>query len=162
MNDMQKEAPLPVTADAPIGLEGAPDTGRPFVAFCAGLAAALLCAVIWSVIMVQAKVQGGFMAVGLGFVVGAAVRKLGNGNTPTFSTIGAFCTIVGCALGNFFAACGLYAAAQDRPLVLVVAQVMDDPITGLRLMQAIFNPWDLIYYAIAIFLGYRLSRRSRW
>jgi hypothetical protein len=118
--------------------------------------------ILWSVITVQTRYQLGFMAIGVGLLVAVAVRKLGGGNTSAFGAIGAVCALLGCLLGNLLAACGFYAEAQHRSVVLVVAQVMDEPDMAVRLMQAPFNPRDLAFYAIAVYVGYKLSRRSRW
>lgn len=162
MNEMNKVAPLYVTPDAPIAVEGAPETGNRFVALIAGLGTALLGAIVWSVITVETGLHLGFLAIGLGLLIILVVRRLGAGSTRAFGTIGAFCALVGCFLGTLFTACGTFAAAHGRSTVLIIAQVMDDPHMGLQLMQATLKPRDLIFYAIAILGAYKLSRRPRW
>jgi hypothetical protein len=162
MNEVNKGSPFSVSADAPIAIEGSPVTGRLAAALLAGLLAALAGGIVWAVITVQTRYQLGFMAIGLGLLVGFAVRKVGGGNTAAFAVIGAVCALLGCLLGNLLSASGFYAEAQDRSVVLVVAQLMDEPDRAVKLMQATFNPIDLLFYAIAVFAAYKLSRRPRW
>jgi hypothetical protein len=162
MNEFNKGSPLSVSADAPIAIEGSPATGRLVAALLAGLLAALAGGIVWAVITVQTRYQIGFMAIGLGLLVAYAVRRVGNGNTAAFAVVGALCALLGCLLGNLLSACGFYAEAQDRSVVLVVAQMMDEPAKAVKLMQATFSLTDLVFYAIAVFEGYKLSRRPRW
>lgn len=162
MNQMNKGAPLTTTADAPIAIEGAPATGNRFVALLAGLGIALSCAIVWAVITAQSGLQVGYLAIGVGLLVGLGVRRFGGGNTQGFATIGAFCALVGCLLGNLFSACSVYGGKHGISTILIVAQVMDQPDMGARLMQEQFSPMDLVFYAVAIFEGYKLARRRRW
>jgi hypothetical protein len=66
----------------------------------AGLAAAIVGAVIWAVITVTTDHQIGWMAIGVGALVGFALR-IGNGG-KTFGILGALFALFGCVLGNYF------------------------------------------------------------
>lgn len=163
MNNANKLQPLAVTHDAPIGLEGAPETGSRLVALTAGMGAALAGAIISAIIVVQAQLPYDVPAVGLGFGVALAVRKGSGGNTRPFAMVGAFCAAAGCVLAEIFSAAGFYAAqAKDVTSVLAVAQMMDDPSLAVTCLQAYFKPWSLVFCVIAIFEGYKLSRRPKW
>jgi hypothetical protein len=162
MNHTNKLQPLPVSTDAPIGLEGAPQSGNRLLALLAGLAAAFTGAILCAALMVQTQLQIDVFAVGLGFVVAVAVRKAGGGNTAPFATTGVICALIGCLLAEVFAAANFHAAATQLSALLVVAQMLDDPDLAVRLVQGNFNPLSLVFYAIAIFEGYKLSRRPRW
>src|SRR5690348_8928868 len=72
----------------------------PVYAIVGGLSAALLSAVLWAVITVATKYQIGYMAVGVGLLVGFAVRLFGAGVDQYFGIIGAFFSLLGCLLGN--------------------------------------------------------------
>jgi hypothetical protein len=162
MNNVNKSPPLPVSQDAPIALEGAPETGSRAAALAAGLGAAFLGAILWETFMVQARLHIAFVAVALGFGVALAVRKGGGGNTASFAMVGAMCTVIGCLLGEVFTAAGFHADAHSLSTILVVAQMMDDPDMAVRLIQDSFRPLSLLFYAIAVFEGYKLSRRPKW
>ena len=162
MNEMTNQAQVSATRDAPIALEGPPPSGNALAGLLGGLLAALAGAVIWAVIAVHANIHTGYIAIGVGVLVAFAVRRLGSGNTPAFAAIGAFFALLGCLLGNLLSACGFLAEAQGRSAVLIVAQLMDEPGLAPGLMQANFNPMDLAFYAIAVYGGYKLSRRPRW
>jgi hypothetical protein len=156
-----------MTQDAPIGLEGAPESGNRAAALFAGLGTAFVAAIVTATVMVQAKLQIDYVAVGLGFVVAVAVRKAGGGNTTPFSVTGVICVLVGCVLAEVFTAANYYSEAQSNdtqtvPAVLVVAQMMDDPSLAVRLLQENFKPLSLVFYAIALLEGYKLSRRPKW
>jgi hypothetical protein len=162
MSEVNRGSPLSVTADAPIAIEGAPASGRLARALLAGLLAALVGGILWAGITVQTRFQMGFMAIALGLLVAFAVRRAGSGNTAAFAMVGAFCALIGCLLGNLLSACAFYAQAQGISVALVVAQIMDEPERAVPLMQGTFKPVDLLFYAIAVYEGYKLSRRPRW
>jgi hypothetical protein len=163
MNDANKLHPLPVSHDAPIGLEGAPETGSRAAALVAGLGAAIAGAVICAMIVVQLHLQYDFPAVGLGFGVAVAVRKAGKGNTPRFAFTGALCALLGCLLAEVFSAAGFHAAqTEDVTSTLAVAQILDDPNQAVQWMQTFSSRWSLLFYGIAVIEGYKLSRRPKW
>ena len=66
----------------------------------AGLAAAIIGAIIWAVVTVTTKYQIGLMALGVGALVGFAMR-IGNGG-KSFSILAALLAFFGCILGNLF------------------------------------------------------------
>jgi len=76
------------------------------LAIAAGAFAAIIGASIWAAITVATGFQIGWIAVGVGILVGFAVRIAGKGETLTFAVIGAIFALVGCLLGNIFT--GIY------------------------------------------------------
>jgi hypothetical protein len=163
MSDMNKLRSLSVSQDAPIGLEGAPEMGSRAAARAAGLGTAIAAAIVCAMIVVQGQLKFDFPAVGLGFGVALAVRKVGQGNTPRFAMMGAFYAALGCLLAEVLSAAGFHAAqTEDVTALLAVAQMLDDPDLAVRWVQTYFNPWSLLFYAIAVIEGYKLSRRPKW
>src|SRR6266576_7031028 len=77
----------------------------------AGLAAAIIGAIIWAVVTVTTKYQIGWMALGVGALVGFALR-IGNGG-KVFGILGAVLALCGCILGNYFSLIG-FASAQEH------------------------------------------------
>ena len=124
----------------------------------AGAVAAILGAAAWAVVTVLTKYQIGWMAVGVGFLVGIAVRTFGKGLDRIFGIIGAVLALLGCALGNLLAVCGMIAAEQELAFGDVVSQLNLERIN--ELMVATFSPMDLLFYGIAVYEGYKLSFRQ--
>ena len=127
------------------------------LALAAGGAASLAGAAVWAGVTVVTGFQIGFMAIGVGFLVAFAVRSLGKGVTNTFGIVGAFWSLIGCALGNLLAVTALVAREQGVPFGSAVSQLNWDLIQ--QLMVAFFSPMDLLFYGIALYYGYRLAFR---
>ena len=124
----------------------------------AGLVGALAGAVIWAVITVFTGYQIGFMAVGVGFLVGIATRTIGKGIDKVFGIVGAAMALLGCLLGNLLTVCYFVSVAEKMDFFDVLAKL--DLTVIANLLKATFNPMDLIFYAIAVYEGYRLSFRK--
>lgn len=124
----------------------------------AGLASALVGAGVWAGVTIATGYQIGFMAIGVGFVVGFAVRVAGNGVSTPFGVIGAVFALLGCALGNLLAVTAMVADGEGVSFLSALGQL--DPGLVRELMVATFSPMDLLFYGIAIYEGYRLSFRQ--
>jgi hypothetical protein len=128
-------------------------------AVAGGLVAAVAGALVWAVITVTTKFQIGFMAVGVGFLVAWAVRTLGKGHAPVFGVIGGGCALLGCLLGNLLSACGFIAQTNAAPVTTTTMRVLGSPVFIASILQETFNGMDLLFYAIAVYEGYKLARR---
>lgn len=124
----------------------------------AGMLAALAGAVAWALITALTKFQIGWMAIGVGFLVGIAIRKFGNGIDKSFGVVGALLALLGCVLGNLLAVCGIIAIDQEIGIFDVLSMLNLAAVQ--ELMVATFNPMDLVFYAIAVYQAYRLSFRQ--
>jgi len=124
----------------------------------AGLAASLVGAGAWAVVTIISGFQIGWMAVGVGFLVGLSIRTAGRGIDSSFGVVGATLALLGCALGNLLAVCGIVARQQDMAFMDVIARL--NPSIVKELMAATFSPMDLVFYGIAIYEGYKLSFRQ--
>jgi hypothetical protein len=123
-----------------------------------GAIASLVGAAAWAGVTVATGYQIGFMAIAIGFFVGFAVRLLGKRIDPTFGVIGAVLSLLGCALGNLLAVTAI--AAAHEGVTFYEAVSMLDPHLAYELMKAFFSPMDLVFYAIAVYEGYKLSFRQ--
>jgi hypothetical protein len=128
-----------------------------FLAIFAGTIAAAVGAAIWMGVTIATNAHIGFVALGVGALVGFAVRFAGNGTGMTFGIIGAVLTLIGCLGGE----------------ILTVAQLASTPerdfyttLTTLDLSQTInniFNHMDpimYIIYGVGIYEGYKFSMRK--
>lgn len=139
-------------------LEGLKKEENLMMGLLAGLAAALIGAVLWGVITVSTGYQIGFMAVGIGFMVGLAVRMAGKGMSQIFGISGALLALLGCVLGNLFSIVGFVANEGQVSVTEVLGYV--DVATAFSLLKETAQPMDFLFYAIAVYEGYRFSFRN--
>ena len=123
-----------------------------------GIVASIGGAVVWAAVTVGTGYQIGFMAIGVGLLVGYAVRLLGKGIAPPFGVLGGALSLIGCAVGNLLAVTAIIAGSDGVPLLEALPQLT--PALALDLMVASFSPMDLLFYAIAVYEGYKLSFRQ--
>ena len=123
-----------------------------------GFGAAIIGAVVWALITSFTQYQIGFMAIGIGFLVGYAVRRMGQGVDPIFGYSGAGFSLLGCVLGNILTTCIITAQQEGVALSQVLAEL--NFTVAIEIMKFTFSPIDLIFYGLAIYYGYRLSFRQ--
>ena len=124
----------------------------------AGAVAAFVGAVLWAVITNVTGYQIGFMAIGVGFLVGYAVRIVGKGMDQAFGIGGAVLALLGCVVGNALAILAIIATQENMTYAEVWSRVDLSIIVGL--MSETFSPIDLLFYGIAVYEGYKLSFRQ--
>ncbi|MFB6341012.1 toxin-antitoxin system YwqK family antitoxin [Saccharicrinis sp. FJH62] len=127
-------------------------------AVAGGLMTMLVSAVVWAVISVVTKMQIGFMAIGVGYLVGNAVRYFGSGVDKKFGILGAVLSMLGCVFGNLFAQVGFIAQEQALGYFETLNYLNFSLI--LQIMAESFSPMDLLFYGIAIYEGYRFAFRK--
>ena len=123
-----------------------------------GAVAAGIGASIWALITVAANYQIGWMAVGVGFLVGYAVRICGKGIDKTFGIAGAVLSLLGCFAGNLLTTCIVISRHQNIPFLDLLPRL--NPEVIIELTTVTFNPMDLLFYAIAVYEGYKFSFRK--
>ncbi len=122
-----------------------------------GLASVLISAIIWAVITVVTQYQIGFMAIGVGFVVGYAVQFFGAGIDQKFGILGAVLSLFGCILGNLFSQVGFIANEHALGYFETLTYLNFGLIV--EIFTESFSPMDLVFYGIAIYEGYKFSFR---
>jgi hypothetical protein len=132
--------------------------GNFLAALGAGLVAAIAGAAIWAAITVATGYQIGFMAIGVGFLVGYAVRVAGKGRGQRFAIAGAVLALAGCVLGNLLTVVGAVAETENLPFFSVLSKLT--PSASIELLKLSFQPMDLLFYAIAVYEGFKVSRAS--
>jgi hypothetical protein len=128
------------------------------MALLGGLGAAVVGAVLWAFVTAITGWQIGFMAIGVGFLVGFAVRGLGNGVDKSFGYVGAGLSMVGCLLGNLLASCVFIAQSESAGIFDVIFSLTPAAIG--EIFTLTFSPIDLIFYGLALYYGYRYSFRQ--
>ncbi|PWB71392.1 hypothetical protein C3F09_07965 [candidate division GN15 bacterium] len=139
-----------------LAMNQARDNQNPGMAIAGGFCAAVVGACLWAVISYYTEHQIGWMAVGVGFLVGWTVRTFGHGIDTGYGIIGAVLSLFGCALGNVLAICGLIARQESLRFSEVYSRV--DLSIAVDLLRAAFSPIDLLFAGLALYYGFKYSR----
>ncbi len=128
------------------------------MAIIGGLIAGVIGAAVWAAVTVVTSFQIGWMAVGIGFLVGFAVRITGKGINKSFGYMGAILALASCLAGNLFSICAVVSKQEAVPFFYLITRL--NPQIIVEMMKATFNPIDLLFYGIAVYEGYRFSFRQ--
>lgn len=121
----------------------------------AGLAGAIAGSIVWALITHWTGYQIGWMAVGVGYLVGQAMRHVGKGVDKKFGLAGAGLALFGCVLGNILTACIEIAAYEGMGFFELVGSLEALSIVGILFLT--FHPMDLLFYGLAVWTGYKYS-----
>jgi hypothetical protein len=122
-----------------------------------GVSAMLVSAVLWGIITYVTGFQISWMAIGVGFFVGFAIQKLGKGKSLIFGISGAALSLLGCLLGNFLFYNGVIAKEWEAPFFSVLFSISFDPAAIIEIFTLAFDFRDLLFYALAAYIGFRAS-----
>jgi hypothetical protein len=128
-----------------------------FALVCGTFGAALGVA-IWLGISMTAHVEAEWTAVGVGLLTGAFVRFAGRGFDRIFGVLGALLTAIGCFAGTLVSGCH-FMALQTEGAALIDAISTLTPATTRDIFVATFDPFDAVFYGIALAAGFRISYR---
>jgi hypothetical protein len=123
----------------------------------AGGIAMLIGAVIWGAITYFTEYQIGYMSIGLGFLVGIAFRFFGKGHSLMFGLSSAVLSLIGCVLGNFLFYVGAIAREESTSFLEVLLFLITNPFAVIELFTIAFDFRDLLFYALAAYVGYRVA-----
>jgi FtsH-binding integral membrane protein len=129
------------------------------LAMAAGSVASLIGAVVWAAVTVATNMQIGWMAVGVGFLVGIAVGRFNPSGDTRLGYLGAVLALAGCLLGNVLSMLEFAANAAHVSFFQVLTQV-DLAIIPSAMAEG-FSPMDLLFYGIAIYEGFKFSVKGR-
>jgi antitoxin component YwqK of YwqJK toxin-antitoxin module len=130
----------------------------PVLAVVGGLSAAILGGLIWAAITVATNYQIGYMAIGVGLLVGFSVRYFGAGVDQYFGLIGAALALAGCAIGNLLAQVG-FAANEGAGSYIDILSVLNIELI-ISIFKESFSPMDVLFYGIAAYEGYKFAFRK--
>ena len=130
-------------------------SGNMVLGVLAGAGAAIVGALIWMGLTVATNMHIGYVAIGIGALVGVAVRYAGKGSTVPFGVVGAGFTLVGCLLGEALAQIQLAASSAGVGFFQMLGQV--DVSALFSNVATGSGPITYFIYAIGIYEGYKLS-----
>jgi hypothetical protein len=120
----------------------------------AGVIAMLLGAVVWGAITYFTEYQIGWIAIGVGFLVGVAIRFFGRGKTMVFGIAGAVLALLGCLLGNLFFYSGVIAREEAVSFLEVFFFFLLTPAAALEVFMVAFDVMDILFYGLAAYAGF--------
>jgi hypothetical protein len=126
----------------------------------AGITAALIGAITWIIGAAITEHQLGWMAMGVGLLVGLSIRFFGKGIERIFGILGAILSLLGCVLGNFLVIVILVSYSED---VFILDLLTSSGFSSLfSIMFDTLQWFDFLFYGIAILAGYFLAlKRTR-
>jgi hypothetical protein len=124
----------------------------------AGIVSSIIGAIVWAGITALTNYQIGWMAVGVGFLVGISVRTMGKGIDKQYGYMGATFSLLGCLLGNLFTVLIMYSKENSTSFMTVLTQL--DYARIPNIMFATFQPMDVLFYGLAIYEGYKFAFRK--
>ena len=129
-----------------------------------GVIAMLVGAIIWGAITYFTDYQIGWMAIGVGFLVGIAIKFFGRGKTSIFGISGALLALIGCLLGNLMFYSGILAREEGVSFLRVFFFLLLSPAAAIEVFSVAFSFIDILFYALAAYAGFSTAmdlKRSR-
>jgi hypothetical protein len=152
------EAPAISEHQAQMALEAFRSEQNLLMGLLAGLVASVVGAGAWAGVTIMTDYQIGWMAIGIGVLVGFAIRYTGKGMGQSFGIIGGAMSLAGCVLGNILYITYYVAGNQDMAYMDILTQ-LNFPIIS-EMLSATFAPIDLLFYALAGYFGYKYAFRQ--
>jgi hypothetical protein len=129
------------------------------LAVAAGLVAAIIGAGLWAAVVYFTGMELGLIAIAVGALVGYAIREAGQGVDKAFGILGGLCAALGWALGTLLGDEALLAKEVGKPIWTVMTHL--GPGEAISFAMRAADTMDLVFLAIAVYEGYRLSFRYR-
>jgi hypothetical protein len=138
---------------------GVPRTKGPTLqrAIIAGLAAAVAGAVLWAVVQQVTGYQIGWMAIGVGSLVGYAVRRFGQRSGTVYGIVGALLALLGIILGNLLAVSAYLMTEESVSFTTSLSLVFTHPSLTAEVIKETCGGQNLLFCALALFAGFRFS-----
>lgn len=121
------------------------------------VAGAVLGAIAWAAITAATNFQIGYMAIGVGFLAGYGMRVLGGGRDRAGGIVAGAVALLGCVLGNLLAAIVVIAQHEHYAIDVVLRAAIAKPAFTGALVRDGFDLMDLLFYALAVYAGYRTA-----
>ena len=142
---------IPTTQPAIEQLEDQPNL---LMGLIGGGIAMLVGAIAWGAITYFTEFQISWMSIGVGFLVGVAIRFFGKGKTMIFGISGAVLALLGCLLGNLIYYSGAIAVEEGTSFLNVFSFLLLNPAAIIEIFTLAFDFRDLLFYAIAAYAGF--------
>jgi hypothetical protein len=129
-----------------------------------GTVAMLVSGILWGAISYFTEYQIGWMAIGVGFLVGIAVKFFGKGKSMIFGVSSATLALIGCVLGNLIFYSGIIAREESASFLQVFFVLLLSPAAAMEVFSIAFGFMDIVFYVLAAYVGFSTAldlKRSR-
>jgi len=126
-------------------------------ALLGGLLFTAIASMGWTFITAMTGYQGAYMALGVGLLVGIAVRYFGAGINRIFGALAALLALAGSLLGYYLSQAGFPEEVQLAGIIKVLDYLKPDVM--LNTVKETFDPLDLLFYGLAVLLAFLLAIR---
>ena len=99
------------------------------------------------------------LAIGIGVIVGWGVSYFGKGLGHIYGFIGGGFSLIGIILGNIVSIALMVSTFEDIVLPYALFLVLTKPGITFQVLASNFGFYDLLFYGLAIYFGYRSSFR---
>jgi hypothetical protein len=120
-----------------------------------GFLASIVGALVWAVVSIYTKHQFGYLAIGVGALVGFTIKYAGKGFELKYSLLGAFVSLFGCLLGNLLTVIGFTTQEYQIGFWQIISTLNLNTI--IQVMIETFKFMDIVFYGLAIYEGFRFS-----
>lgn len=127
------------------------------LAFVGGALAAVVSAAIWAAITFVTDFQVGLMAIGVGLVVGLAVRFFGGTRSVAFGVLAALLALLGVFVGNLLFFTGAIAREESLGFLEVFGVLVANPDLVVEVFAATFELIDVLFYGLALYIAFRTA-----
>jgi len=128
-------------------------------AILGGAVGAILSAALWAVIVSVTNTQFGLFAIGVGLIVGVAVRFGGRGATLVHGGIAALFALVGTVLGNIFTVASVVGTIRGVPILEMLTSP-DEISFVMSSFTRTFEVIDLLFYGLAVYTAFSTASRE--
>lgn len=152
------DSSIPTTQPAIEQLEDQPNL---LMGLIGGVIAMLVGAIVWGAITYFTQYQIGWMSIGVGFLVGVAIRFFGQGKTLIFGVSAAALALIGCLLGNLIFYSGIIAQEESASFLEVFFFLLLSPAAAVEIFTIAFDFMDILFYALAAYAGFSAAMDSK-
>ena len=145
------DSSIPSTQPA---IEQIDDQSNLLMGLIGGVIAMLTGAIIWGAITYFTQYKIGWIAIGVGFLVGIAIKFFGRGKSIVFGLSAAVLALIGCALGNLIFYAGILAREEGASFLRVFFFLLITPAAAIEVFTIAFEFMDILFYALAAYVGF--------
>ncbi len=124
----------------------------------AGIVAGAVAAIVWALITKVTGYEVGWIAIGVGFLVGVAVRQFGKGIDVRFNIMGAAIALLSVMVGKILAICMFAAKEADVGAFEIFNELTFEVM--FELLKETFSGLDLLFYGLAVWAGWQYATRT--
>jgi hypothetical protein len=124
-------------------------------ALAAGAGALVIGALLWALITSLTGLSIGVLSIGVGFLIAYSIRTVGLGVEKTYGFLGGALALIGSVLGAMLAISAAI-AKQGQEGILVFWSRLEPDMIG-RLLQIAVRFPDVLFYLVAVYIGYKFS-----